>query len=359
MRIGISTGGGDCPGLNAVIRAAVKTAVGTLGHEAVGVEDGLEGLLRPNKLVQLSPARVRGLLPRGGTILGANNRANPFAYPVRGAEGVQEQDISDAVLGRLETLGIDAMMFIGGDGTQTIAQRLREKGLQVVGVPKTIDNDLMATDYTFGFDTAVNIAMEALDRLHTTAESHDRVLLLEVMGRDAGWIAMHAGLAGGADVILLPEIPWRFDAVLDKLERRRRAGTTFSIVVVAEGATELGGEAVVQEEALPGRVRRLGGAAERLADRLTDAGWEARAIVLGHIQRGGTPTAFDRVLATRLGHHAARMMDEGRYGRMAALRGTDIVDVDLTEAAGKVKVIGPDSSLLHAARDIDVSLGEG
>lgn len=360
MRIGISTGGGDCPGLNAVIRAAVHTAVGELGWEVVGIEDGLKGLMQPRKLVALSPSRVRGILPRGGTILGSTNRGNPFRFPVEQPDGsVVETDISGEVMERIADIGLDAVIFVGGDGTQAIAQGFRERGLNVVGVPKTIDNDLNATDYTFGFDTAVNIAMEALDRLHTTAESHDRVMLLEVMGRDAGWIALHAGMAGGADVILIPEIPYRLESVLEKLESRSRSGTSFSIIVVAEGARPAEGDVSLAESASAGTVRRYGGAAERLADDLrARADLDVRATVLGHIQRGGTPTHFDRMLGTRFGVHAIRVAAEERFGRMVNIRGTTVGDVDLLEAIGEMKLVDPAGQLVAAARSVGVSFGD-
>ncbi|TVR04790.1 MAG: ATP-dependent 6-phosphofructokinase [Deltaproteobacteria bacterium] len=361
MRVGISTGGGDCPGLNAVIRAAVHTAVSSHGWEVVGIEDGLQGLLQPRKLVSLSPARVRGILPLGGTILGSTNRGNPFSYPVEQPDGsVVATDLSPRVMDRIRDIGLDAMLFVGGDGTQAIAQGFRERGLDVVGIPKTIDNDLDATDYTFGFDTAVNIAMEALDRLHTTAESHDRVMVLEVMGRDAGWIALHAGMAGGADVILLPEIPYHLDAVLGKIAARRRSGTNFSLVVIAEGAAPADGDVALAEGARIGQARRYGGAAERLVEQLREAGEEdVRATVLGHIQRGGTPTHFDRMLGTRFGVHAIGLVAEGRFGRMVNIRGTTIGDVDLREAIGELKRVDPDGQLVAAARSVGISFGDG
>lgn len=358
MRLGISTGGGDCPGLNAVIRAAVKTAVLRYGWEVVGIEDGLRGLLEPNKVVDLSLTAVRGILPKGGTILGSTNRANPFRYPVQTASGIEERDVSDEVVRRASALGLDALMFIGGDGTQAIAQAFREKGMNVIGVPKTIDNDLAATDSTFGFDSAVDVAVDALDRLHTTAESHDRVMLLEVMGRDAGWIALHAGVAGGADVILLPEIPWTFDGVVRKIEDRIRAGTQFSIIVVAEGAHLPTGGAVVQAEEVAGRARRLGGVSLALEDALTARGFDARATVLGHLQRGGSPSALDRILGTRFGHHAVELAAEGRFGRMVCLRGTEVDSVDLQEAAGRIKQVSPDAGMVRAARDIGIGFGD-
>ncbi|HKS99150.1 MAG TPA: 6-phosphofructokinase [Rugosimonospora sp.] len=331
MRIGVLTGGGDCPGLNAVIRAVVRKGVATYGHEFVGFRDGwrgpLEGQTRP-----LGVAEVRGILPRGGTILGSS-RTNPFKID----NGVEK------IKSNLADLGIDALVAIGGEDTLGVATRLDELGVKVVGVPKTIDNDLGATDYTFGFDTAVNIAMEAIDRLHTTAESHHRTLVVEVMGRHAGWIALHAGLAGGANVILLPERKFDVEQVAAYVEKRFQ--TQYSpIVVVAEGAMPLDGQMVLHNQELDafGHVR-LGGIGQWLAEQLEErTGKEARTVVLGHIQRGGTPTAFDRVLATRFGLQAIDAVNEGDFGKMVALRGTDIVRVPLKEATRELKTVPPE-----------------
>jgi len=359
MRIGISTGGGDCPGLNAVIRAAVKTAVVDHGWEVIGIEDGLRGLIEPNKLITLSPARVRDILTRGGTILGATNRGNPFRFPVEQADGsVIEVDRSDEFMQRIKDLDIDALVFVGGDGTQSIAWRFAEKGLKVVGVPKTIDNDLAATDYTFGFDTAVNIAMESLDRLRTTAASHDRVMVLEVMGRHAGWIAAHAGIAGDADVILIPEIPYCVETIAAHLTRRRRAGISHAIVCIAEGAVPVDGDVSYIESAGAGTVARLGGVGHRFAHALEQHGdFETRVTVLGHIQRGGTPTHFDRLLGTRMGHHAIRLVADGRFGRMVNIRGTTISDVPIPDAIGQLKTVPPDGDLVAAARSVGIHFG--
>jgi ATP-dependent phosphofructokinase / diphosphate-dependent phosphofructokinase len=328
MRIGVLTGGGDCPGLNAVIRAIVRKGVGQHGHEFVGYRDGwrgpLEGDSRP-----LGVPEVRGILPRGGTILGSS-RTNPFSED-GGARRIAEN---------LEAAGVDGLIAIGGEDTLGAASRLVQEGVRVIGVPKTIDNDLSATDYTFGFDTAVNIAMEAIDRLHTTADSHHRVLIVEVMGRHAGWIAFHAGLAGGANVILIPEKPFDVERVCELVGRRFESQFA-PIIVVAEGAAPEGGMPEADEGGLDafGHVR-LGGIAHWLEgeiDRRT--GKETRATVLGHVQRGGTPTAFDRVLATRFGLHAVDAADAGRWGTMTALRGTDIQLVELTEATAELKVV--------------------
>ncbi|WP_018351056.1 6-phosphofructokinase [Longispora albida] len=328
MRIGVLTGGGDCPGLNAVIRGVVRKGVAEYGHEFVGFRDGwrgpLEGDTRP-----LGVQEVRGILPRGGTILGSS-RTNPFKIE-GGVERIREN---------LAALGIDALVAIGGEDTLGVAAKLTELGVPVVGVPKTIDNDLGATDFTFGFDTAVNIAMEAIDRLHTTAESHHRTVVVEVMGRHAGWIALHSGLAGGANVILLPEQKFDLDKVVEHIESRFK--TRYSpIVVVSEGAMPTDGDLITQSGQLDafGHVR-LGGIGQWLADQLEKrTGKEARAVVLGHIQRGGTPTAFDRVLATRFGLHAIDAVHEGDYGKMVALRGTDIVRVPLSEATRELKTV--------------------
>jgi phosphofructokinase-like protein len=331
MRIGVLTGGGDCPGLNAVIRAVVRKGIGTYGHEFVGFRDGWRGPLE-GMTVPLGIQQVRGILPRGGTILGTS-RTNPYKVE-NGAE---------RVVASLRDLGLDALIAIGGEDTHGVAKRLYDDGVHIIGVPKTIDNDLAATDYTFGFDTAVNIAMEAIDRLHTTAESHHRALVVEVMGRHAGWIALHAGMAGGANVILLPENPFDVGAVCAYVEHRFE--THYSpIIVVAEGATPKEGTMalVTGEMDAFGHVR-LGGIGQLLAEEIENrTGKESRAVVLGHVQRGGTPTAFDRVLATRFGLAAIDAAHEGAWGSMVALRGTDIVRVSLSEATAELKTVPPE-----------------
>jgi ATP-dependent phosphofructokinase / diphosphate-dependent phosphofructokinase len=329
MRIGVLTGGGDCPGLNAVIRAVVRKGVGVYGHEFVGYRDGWRGPLEDDSR-PLGVPEVRGILPRGGTILGSS-RTNPF----------KEDDGPKRVAENMAAAGVDGLIAIGGEDTLGAASRLHsEHGISIVGVPKTIDNDLGATDYTFGFDTAINIAMEAIDRLHTTADSHHRVLIVEVMGRHAGWIAFHAGLAGGANVILIPEQPFDVENVCE-LVGRRFASRFAPILVVAEGAEPVGG--MPDQDEAPtdafGHVR-LGGIGHWLEGEIERrTGKEARATVLGHVQRGGTPTAFDRVLATRFGLHAIDAAHEGRWGTMAALRGTDIELVSLTEATAELKTV--------------------
>jgi 6-phosphofructokinase 1 len=339
MRIGVLTGGGDCPGLNAVIRAIVRKGVEHLDHEFVGFRDGWRGPLEADYR-PLGVPEVRGILPRGGTILGSS-RTNPFAAEGGGAR----------VAGNLEAAGVDALIAIGGEDTLGAASRLHdEHGVPVVGVPKTIDNDLSATDYTFGFDTAVNIAMEAIDRLHTTADSHHRVLVVEVMGRHAGWIAFHAGLAGGANLILIPERPFDIERVCELVGRRYDAHFA-PIVVVAEGAQPEGGVPAELEAGTDAFGHaRLGGIAHWLEGEIEGrTGKETRATVLGHVQRGGTPTAFDRVLATRFGLHAIDAADGGRWGTMTALRGTEIKLVALSEATAELKLV-PES--LYAESEV-------
>jgi ATP-dependent phosphofructokinase / diphosphate-dependent phosphofructokinase len=331
MRVGVLTGGGDCPGLNAVIRAVVRRGSKEYGYDFVGFRDGWRGPLE-NETRELGVPQVRGILPRGGTILGSS-RTNPFKVD-GGVEKIREN---------IKNNGVDALIAIGGEDTLGVATRLADMDVNVVGVPKTIDNDLNATDFTFGFDTAVNIAMEAIDRLHTTAESHHRAVIVEVMGRHAGWIALHCGLAGGANIVLIPEQPFDVEKVCELVESRFR--TNYSpIVVVAEGATPKEGTMSLQtgEKDAFGHVR-LGGIGDRLANEIEDrTGKESRAVVLGHIQRGGTPTAFDRWLATRFGLHAIAAVHDGDYGTMMALRGTDIVRVPLSEGTGELKTVRPE-----------------
>ncbi|GAA2757123.1 6-phosphofructokinase [Actinopolymorpha rutila] len=331
MRVGVLTGGGDCPGLNAVIRAVVRKGASEYGYEFLGFRDGWKGPLE-NVTCELGIPQVRGILPRGGTILGSS-RTNPFKVD-GGVERIKEN---------LASNGVDALVAIGGEDTLGVATKLSELGVNVVGVPKTIDNDLGATDFTFGFDTAVNIATEAIDRLHTTAESHHRIVVVEVMGRHAGWIALHSGLAGGANVILIPEVPFDLEKIVEHVESRFR--TNFSpIIVVAEGATPKEGTHALHNEELDafGHVR-LGGVGDMIAAELEKrTGKEARAVVLGHTQRGGTPTAFDRWLATRFGLHAIAAVHDGDFGKMVALRGTDIVRAPLADATRELKVVTPE-----------------
>jgi ATP-dependent phosphofructokinase / diphosphate-dependent phosphofructokinase len=337
MRVGVLTGGGDCPGLNAVIRAIVRTGVAEYGYDFTGFRDGWRGPLEGDTMTLDVPA-VRSILPRGGTILGSS-RTNPLAdrASAGGRSGLER------IRDNLASLRVDALVAIGGEDTLGVAARLHEHGVNVVGVPKTIDNDLGATDYTFGFDTAVNIAMEAIDRLHTTAESHHRALIVEVMGRSAGWIALHSGMAGGANVILIPEQPFDIDQVCAWVEHRFQ--TRYApIVVVAEGAhPKEGSEALLNEELDAFGHVRYGGVGPMLASEIERrTGKEARATVLGHVQRGGTPTAFDRVLATRFGTHAIRAVADGAFGAMVALRGTEIVQVPIAAAVRELKLVPPE-----------------
>lgn len=358
MRVGILTGGGDCPALNAVIRAAVKTSVG-FGWEVLGIEEGFDGLVHC-KTRTLNAASVSGILHLGGTILGTTNAANPFCYPILGEGGQTiERDISDTVVANFRKLGLDALIVIGGDGTLGIAEKFYEKGIPVVGVPKTIDNDIGGTVITFGFDTAVNTARDALDKLHTTAESHRRVLVVEVMGRHAGWIAVHSGIAGGADIILIPEIPYDPAKIAHSIMIRERLGKHFSIVVVAEGAFQKDGGLTHAGAKQAGREQRLGGVGERVASVISElTGKETRVVVLGHLQRGGPPTTFDRVLGTRFGAAAARLIRKGAFGRMVALLPPDVESVPIREAIGKMKTVPVDNDIIESAREIGISFGD-
>ena len=355
--IGILTGGGDAPGLNAVIRAVVKTATCEYGMRVIGIEDGFEGLLGATKTRLLSPSEVRGLLPRGGTILGTRNRGH-FVDSVR--EGTQRsvESVYEEAISNMRVLGIDALVVLGGEGTLTIANEFDKRGIPVCGVPKTIDNDLACTELTFGFVTALDIATEALDRLHTTAESHDRVMILEVMGRHAGWIALHCGLAGGSDVILIPEIPFSLEGVAAKIRARDLAGSNFSIIVVAEGAIEIGHELVYQDKGDALHAARLGGIGHHLQRDLEEVtGRETRCVILGHLQRGGRPNAFDRMLATNFGSCAVRALANGEHGVMVALQAGNVVSVPLTDAIKNIKTVPPDGQLVRTARDTGISFG--
>lgn len=363
-KVAVMTGGGDCPGLNAVIRAVVHVGKERYGWEIFGVEDAFNGLVDldyrgPNGNTWLELANVRGILARGGTILGTSNRGDPFDHIVEDAEGKERTvDVSAQVMENFAKVGLDALISIGGDGSMRIAERFRALGMNIVGVPKTIDNDLAATDQTFGFDTAVGIATEALDRLRDTAESHDRVMLVEVMGRHAGWIALAAGIAGGADAILIPEIPYRVEPLAELIHQRRRAGKNYSLIVVAEGAQPRGGDASIGERPIGG-MPRLMGAAARVADALeAHVRADMRVTVLGHVQRGGSPSSFDRVLATRYGVAAAELVEKGEFGKMVALRSHEIVAVDIAEAVAEPKLVNPRSQLVEQARTLGVSFGE-
>ena len=353
MRVGLLTGGGDCPGLNAVLRAVTKGLILRCGAEVFGFEDGFRGLIE-NEYRPLGYRDASGILTRGGTILGTSNKANPFAY--FRADGA---DVSDQALANYEALGLDALVAVGGDGTMSVCHGLQEKGLRIVGVPKTIDNDLVGTDRTFGFDTAVTIATEAVDRLQTTAQSHHRVMILETMGRYAGWIALHTGVASGADVILIPEIPYTIEEIVRVCRHREGGGQEFTIIVMAEGAIPEGGELTIKRvvEGSPDPIR-LGGACQVLGFALEQQlESEVRTTILGHIQRGGTPTAFDRVLSTRFGTHAARVVAEGGGGVMVALREGRLTEIPFEDVAHKVRTVPPDASLLRAAVDVGTSFG--
>jgi ATP-dependent phosphofructokinase / diphosphate-dependent phosphofructokinase len=354
-RIAVLTGGGDAPGLNAVIRAVVKSACNA-GIEVIGLEDSFDGLLDPSRTRSLTPRDVTGILRLGGTILGTTNHGNPFEYPVDTPDG--KMDYSDRVVDTFHKMGLDALVVIGGDGSLSIAHQFYLKGIPVVGIPKTIDNDIVGTTSCFGFDTAVQFASDAIDRLHTTAEAHKRIMVVEVMGRYAGWIALHAGVAGGADAILIPEIPFDLEAVASCIRQRDAFGAKFSIVVVAEGARPTGGGYTLVEAAHGGHVERLGGVGAQVAAKLEEmTGKDARYVVLGHLQRGGAPTAFDRVLATRFGGKAVELVRRHVFGKMVANNPPDIVPVPLADIVGRTKTVPLDNDLLQTARSLGVSFG--
>ncbi len=357
--IGILTGGGDAPGLNAVIRAVVKTASNEFGARVFGIRSGFDGFLQPDGVFELTLQSVRGILPLGGTILGAANRGNPFARKfIRDGREVVE-DVSNQIIQRIRDLAMDGLIVVGGDGTLRIAQELCEIGVPVVGVPKTIDNDVGGTEVTFGFDTAVNIATEALDRLHTTAESHHRIMILELMGRDAGFIALHAGVAGGADIILIPEIPFQFEAVCRKIQARMAAGSKFSIIAVSEGAHPVGGDQVFSRAGDELFVARLGGIGHVVGRFVENVcGAEARVTVLGHLQRGGSPTAFDRWLATRYGAEAVRLAAAGKFGNMVALEHEHIIAVPLARALAEPKRVDIQGDAVRTARALGIVFGD-
>ena len=359
LRIAINTGGGDAPGLNAVIRAAVLSAL-RRGWEVFGIRRGYAGLLGDDAIVPLDKASVRGIAHLGGTILGTTNRANPFQIPVKDASGnVNFVDRSDEVVENFRSHGFDALIAIGGDGSLQIADMLFKKGLPVVCVPKTIDNDLAVTEVTFGFNTAVQTATDAIDKLHSTAESHERVMVLEVMGRTTGWIALESGVCATADVILIPEIPYDVGKVCAKIRERYENGRRFAIVVVAEGAVPRGGEPFFIEQKVPGKADRYGGIAERVADEIAgQTGYETRSMVLGHLQRGGTPTAYDRLIAARFGAAAVRTIANGDFGSMVALGPPDIKAVPIPYAIAKIKNVPLGSDLVQTARDLGISLGD-
>jgi phosphofructokinase-like protein len=358
-RIAVLTGGGDCPGLNAVIRAVAKKAMLDHGWEVVGVEDGYEGLIE-GRWHRLRYEDVSGILTLGGTILGTSNRANPYNYVVNEGNRREPRDISKQVIRNIKKLGVGCLVCIGGDGTLAIARRLQVDGVPVVGVPKTIDNDLRGTDVTFGFDSAVSVAVEGIDRVHTTAQSHHRVMIVEVMGRTAGWIALHAGIAGGGDVILIPEIPYDIDIIVKKVRARAGKGKRFSIVVVAEGARPKGGHVVVQRIVADSTEPiRLGGVGFVLGEQIEKpTGIETRVVVLGHLQRGGSPTPFDRVLATSLGAKAVDLIRQEQFGYMVGMCGGEFAKVSLEDVAKGPRTVPVDDPLIGVARSVGTCFGD-
>jgi len=348
-RIGVLTSGGDAPGLNAVIRAVVKSASG-LGWEVLGIEHGFEGLIGERSYRILTNADVQGLLPRGGTILRTTNKGH---FGPRNVVLSSEDDPYRMAVNSIQQLGLDGLITIGGEGTQRIALELSKLGAPVVGVPKTIDNDLAGTDRTFGFDTALQVATDAIDRLHTTAASHNRVMVLEVMGRHTGWIALHAGISGGTDVILIPEIPFNIQSVAKKIRQREQRGSTFSIIIVAEGARPMGGsEMYIASGRLGGIGHWVGDEIERLTEK------DTRVVVLGHLQRGGSPSSYDRLLSTRYGAAAVNAIAQGIFGEMVAIRAQEIVTVPLEEACGHLKTVRPHSDLVLCARALGIAFGD-
>jgi len=353
--IGISTGGGDAPGLNAVIRAVVRSARERHGWRVLGIRNGFDGLIWPEQCVELTRESIRGILPRGGTTLGTTNRGNPFRYEVFEDGATVLRDYSAECFDNWKRLGLDAMVVIGGDGTLAIAKEFSAHGLSIVCVPKTIDNDLSATDVTFGFDTALGVATEAIDRLHTTAESHQRVMVVEVMGNEAGWIALHAGIAGGVHVILIPEIPFTIENVCAAIRRRDAIGRHFSLVVVAEGANLPPADGLGR----PFPATKVRNPSVLIGNAIADAtGKDVRVTILGHVQRGGSPSPFDRILATRFGVAAVELIARGEFGRMVCLRGTRIESVPLAEAIGSRNSIDPAGDRVQAARAVGVSFGD-
>ncbi len=358
-RIGILNGGGDAPGLNAVTRAVVRTTYYRYGGKVIGIFEGFDGLIWPEKSKELSPHHVRGILHRGGTILGTTNRGNPFKYQVVENGKTVVYDYSQRVIDNMQKQQIEALVIVGGDGTLSIAREFHRRGVPLVGVPKTIDNDLSATDVTFGFDTALHTVTEAIDKIHTTAESHGRVMVIEVMGRDAGWIALEAGAAGGADVILIPEIPFRIGNVNAKIEARKAAGSRFSLIVVAEGCKIQEDDPVWRAHKNEPRfvakmnVGNLIGALISLEGK-----HEVRVTVLGHLQRGGSPSPFDRLLSTRLGVAAVDLVAQKQFGRMVCLKGNEISSCTLDEAVGRMKTVPRDCEMVRAARAIGISFGD-
>jgi ATP-dependent phosphofructokinase / diphosphate-dependent phosphofructokinase len=359
-KIGILTGGGDAPGLNAVIRAVALTARNRYGWEVVGIREGFDGLVHGSATVALPDTRVYELLARGGTILGAVNRGNPFTQIVTRPDGTEQiVDVSEQAIARIHELGLDALVAAGGDGTMAIAQSLVARGVRIVGVPKTIDNDLGMTDVTFGFDTAILTATEALDKLQTTAESHHRIMIMEVMGRDAGWIALYSGIAGGADAILIPEIPFHIARIAEKMEATRTRGRRYGLVVVAEGAAMHGGDQQYYIGAKGNAAGRLGGIGYTVGNLLAETlDADVRVTVLGHLQRGGQPTPRDRFLATQFGHAAVELIAQEKWGYMAALRGNQMVPVLMSDAIRQMNAVDPNGHLVAMARDLGITFGD-
>ncbi len=358
-RIGILTGGGDCPGLNAVIRGVTKTAITKYGMEVIGFYDGFQGLIE-NRFAILNYESVSGILTQGGTILGTSNKANPFEHIVMENGKHISKDVSDDTMELYKDLALDALITVGGDGTMTIAGMLADKGANVVGVPKTIDKDLMETDTTFGFDTARNICTEAIDRLHSTAQSHHRVMIVEVMGRNAGWLALESGIAGGGDIILLPEIPYDMEEIIRVVRQRSRFGKRFSIVVVSEGCRPEGGEQVVRKviHDSPEKIR-LGGVAHGIANEIEEATQiECRVAILGHLQRGGTPSPLDRILATQFAVKAMHLVISNQFNQMVSIRGNEITSVPIEKVMGRQKLVPLDSGLIEAGLSVGTSFGK-
>ncbi len=357
-KIGIVTGGGDCPGLNAVIRAVAKAST-KRGWEAIGIFGGYEGLLEPRKFIPLDYNVLGGLLTRGGTILGTANRGKFSAKVGHGESRRLPKELLDDTKAGMDALGISALVSIGGDGSLSIAQQMHEHGIPIVGVPKTIDNDLAGTIWTFGFDSAVSCATDALDRLHSTAESHNRVMVLELMGRYAGWIALYAGVAGGGDVILIPEIPFTYDSICAKIREREGLGKKFTLVVVAEGAREKGADFVTSAGQEANREARLGGIGAVVSAEIEKrTGKEVRFCVLGHLQRGGSPTTFDRALCSMFGAIAVDLVAAGEFGQMVAFTGKGVIGIPISEAIGRLKTVPPDGNLARTARALGISLGD-
>ena len=358
-RIALLTGGGDCPGINAVIRAVTKKAILEHDMEVVGFEDGYEGVIQ-NRHRNLPYDDVSGILTLGGTILGTSKTANPYSYSADGEVDTAFEDVSRTAIKNIENLQIECLVCIGGDGTLSTAYRLFRDGVPVVGVPKTIDNDLRGTDITFGFDSAVSIATDGIDRIHSTAQSHHRVMIVEVMGNRAGWLALHSGISGGGDVIIIPEMPYDPQVVADKVKERNRKGKRFSIVVIAEGAKPLGGDITIQRVVKSSTEPiRLGGIGFVLGSQIEDmTGIETRTVVMGHLQRGGSPTAFDRVLATRLGTRAVDFVEETRFGEMVGVRGDSLVGVPLEEVAVGPKLVSPDDPLVRTGKAVGTCFGD-